>query len=70
MSITTSNLRDRICSQLFFRCDDCGKNTAIKNICSYCGDREKIRKSGLQFFTECEKCATSQLFHTNSPTNN
>jgi hypothetical protein len=49
----------------FFKCNDCGKNTAIKNICPSCGDREKIRKSGLQFFCECEKCGTSQLFHTN-----
>ncbi len=49
----------------FFKCSDCGKNTAIKNICPSCGDREKIRKSGLQFFCECEKCGTSQLFHTN-----
>ncbi len=52
----------------FFKCNDCGKNTPIKNICPSCGDREKIRKSGLQFFTECEKCNTSRLFHTNSST--
>jgi len=49
----------------FFKCNDCGKNTAIKNICTSCGDRAKIRKSGLQFFSECEKCNTSRLFHTN-----
>ena len=49
----------------FFRCNDCDKNTAIKNTCTSCGDREKIRKSGLQFFTECEKCGNSRLFHTN-----
>ena len=49
----------------FFKCNDCGKNTAIKNICPSCGDREKIRKSGLQFFSGCEKCGTSQLFYTN-----
>jgi len=50
----------------FFKCNDCGKNTAIKNLCPSCGDREKVRKSSLQFFTECEKCRTSRLFHTNS----
>lgn len=50
----------------FFKCNDCSKNTAIKNICPSCGDRQKIRKSGLQFFTECGKCSTSQLFHTNA----
>ncbi len=53
----------------FFKCNDCGKNTAIKNICTSCGDRAKIRKSGLQFFSECEKCGNSQLFHTNPSTN-
>ncbi len=53
----------------FFKCNDCGKNTAIKNICASCGDRAKIRKSGLQFFSECEKCGNSQLFHTNPSTN-
>ncbi|OIP75883.1 MAG: hypothetical protein AUK48_06620 [Oscillatoriales cyanobacterium CG2_30_44_21] len=49
----------------FFKCNDCDKNTAIKAICLACGDRAKIRKSGLQFFSECEKCGTSELFHTN-----
>jgi hypothetical protein len=53
-----------------FKCNDCSKNTAIKNIYSSCGDRQKIRKNGLQFFTECEKCGISQLFHTNSPASN
>jgi hypothetical protein len=66
----SSNLSIQYVHNYYFRCDDCGKNTAIKNICSSCGDRPKIRKSGLQFFTECEKCSTSRLFHTNSPTNN
>lgn len=49
----------------YFRCNDCGKNTAVKNICPTCGDRERTRKSGLQFFSECEKCNSSRLFHTN-----
>lgn len=50
----------------FFKCNACGKNTPIKNICPTCCDRERIRKSGLQFFSECEKCKTSRLFHINS----
>ncbi|PZV19470.1 MAG: hypothetical protein DCF20_00165 [Pseudanabaena sp.] len=61
----SSNLTLLYVHSYFFKCNDCGKNTAIKNICSSCGDREKIRKSGLQFFCECEKCGTSKLFHTN-----
>ncbi|MBD2189077.1 nuclease-related domain-containing protein [Pseudanabaena mucicola] len=50
----------------FFKCNACGKNTPIKNTCPTCCDRERIRKSGLQFFSECEKCKTSRLFHINS----
>ena len=50
----------------YFKCNDCGKNTSLKNICPTCGDREKTRKSALQFFAECGKCNTSRLFHTNS----
>ncbi len=65
----SSNLTIVYVHSYFFKCNDCGKNTAIKNICPSCGDRKKIRKSGLQFFTECEKCSTSQLFHTNPSTN-
>ncbi|WP_271252551.1 nuclease-related domain-containing protein [Pseudanabaena sp. Chao 1811] len=64
----SSNLSILYVHSYFFKCNDCDKNTAIKNICSSCGDREKIRKSGLQFFTECGKCSTSRLFHTNSST--
>jgi len=52
----------------FLKCNDCGKNTAIKSICPSCGDREKTRKSGLEFFAECEKCGTSRLFHVNCST--
>ncbi|MBD2177315.1 NERD domain-containing protein [Pseudanabaena sp. FACHB-1998] len=49
----------------YFKCHDCGKNTSIKNICSSCAEKTKIRKNGLQFFVECERCETSKLFHTN-----
>jgi hypothetical protein len=66
----SSNLSIAYVHNYFFRCDDCGKNTAIKNICVSCCDRQKTRKSALKFFTECEKCGTSQLFHTNSQANN
>lgn len=52
----------------YFKCHNCNKNTAIKNICSQCGNPEKTRKNGLQFFTECQKCDTSRLLHTNSST--
>ena len=62
----SENLSVMYVHSYFFRCNDCSKNTAIKNICPTCGDREKTRKQGLAFFTECEKCNTSRLLHTNS----
>jgi hypothetical protein len=49
----------------YFKCNDCGKNTSIKNTCSSCSEKTKIRKNGLQFFVECERCESSKLFHTN-----
>jgi hypothetical protein len=50
----------------FFKCLDCRKNITIKNFCPTCGNLEKIRKSGIEFFSECEKCSTSKRFHQNS----
>jgi len=66
----SKNLSIKYGFNYYCKCHDCGKNTAIKNICPSCGDRQKTRKSALKFFTECEKCGTSQLFHTNSQANN
>ncbi len=65
----SQNLSITYVHSYFFKCNDCDKNTAIKNICPVCGDRAKLRKSSLQFFSECEKCSNSQLFHTNPLTN-
>jgi hypothetical protein len=62
----SKNLTILYAHSYYFRCNDCGKNTVIKNICVTCGDRERTRKSGLQFFSECEKCNSSRLFHTNT----
>ena len=50
----------------YFKCADCGGNTPIKTSCIGCGGKVRIRKSGQQFFTECEGCGRSDLFHTNS----
>lgn len=65
----SQNLSITYVHSYFFKCNDCDKNTAIKNVCPVCGDRAKLRKSSLQFFSECEKCGNSQLFHTNPLTN-
>jgi Nuclease-related domain len=50
----------------YFKCLDCEKNTTIKSAaCKSCGTKEKTRKSGLQFYSECSHCQTSELFYTN-----
>lgn len=35
--------------------------------CPRCRKRAKIRKSGDDFFRECEACGVSTIFHTNVP---
>lgn len=50
----------------YFRCLDCGKNTAIDSRCSTCGRTEKIHKKGSDFSAECESCNTSRFFYSNT----
>jgi hypothetical protein len=50
----------------YFKCATCDGNTPIKISCGVDGHKERIRKQGLQFFRECERCGTSHLFYTNS----
>ena len=52
----------------YFKCLECEGNTSINVVCQTCNSKEKIRKSGNQFFADCESCKTSDLFYTN-PTN-
>jgi hypothetical protein len=49
----------------YFKCLQCDGNTPINTICNDCGRKQKIRKSTIQFYTECESCQTSELFYTN-----
>jgi hypothetical protein len=49
----------------YFKCLDCEKNTTIKSTCKSCDVKAKTRKSGLQFYSECSHCQTSELFYTN-----
>ncbi len=49
----------------YFKCLECEGNTPINIACQTCNTKEKIRKSGNQFFAECDRCKTSDLFYTN-----
>lgn len=50
----------------YLKCLSCSGNTGINAICKTCGGKQRIRKSGRQFYAECESCATSnQLPVTN-----
>lgn len=50
----------------YFKCSQCEGNTPIQSVCQVCQTKQRIRKSGLQFFAECDRCNTSGLFYTNS----
>lgn len=49
----------------YFKCKDCEANTALKIGCEIAGHKERIRKSKLTFYRECEQCASSSVFHVN-----
>jgi superfamily I DNA and RNA helicase len=51
----------------FYLCIDCANNTPIDVTCPSCGKKARVRKSGLEFFRECEACGGSALIHTNVP---
>lgn len=50
----------------FFGCLDCGKNTAISKSCGVCGEKERVRKQGREFYAECATCSRSESFFVNS----
>jgi hypothetical protein len=49
----------------YFKCKACDANTALKIGCDIPGHKEKIRKSKLTFYRECEMCGSSKVFHVN-----
>lgn len=55
----------------YFKCGDCGGNTAIPVVCSLCdakgsgGKVVRIRKEGLKFFRRCEACGIEECVWTN-----
>lgn len=50
----------------YFKCLDCEGNTPINIVCQTCKSKKRMRKSGNQFFAECDRCNTCDLFYTNS----
>lgn len=49
----------------YFKCKSCAANTSFKIGCGYAGHKEKIRKSKLIFYRECDLCGSSSVFHVN-----
>lgn len=49
----------------YFKCRSCATNMALRIGCGYAGHKEKIRKSKLVFYRECEQCGSSSIFHVN-----
>lgn len=49
----------------YFKCKACDANTALKIGCEIPGHKERIRKSKLTFYRECEQCRSSSIFHVN-----
>src|SRR3546814_11717751 len=49
----------------YFKCDACGKNTAIRFTCQP-GHQPRLRKDGDRFYSECADCGSSELFHRNA----
>ena len=50
----------------YLKCQECQKNTPIRENCSRCGKQLKVRKEKERFFFECRDCDTSTLFHKNT----
>lgn len=50
----------------YFKCLDCGGNTAIRRRCEGCGQEERVRKQGPEFFGECAPCGRSERFYMNA----
>lgn len=49
----------------YFKCRQCNGNMSINEWCKDCRGKKRIRKSGRQFFLDCERCKTSVAFYTN-----
>ena len=50
-----------------FRCADCEAHTPVQRDCVSCSARRYVRRSGNEFYIECEHCLSSKLLYTNPP---
>jgi len=51
-----------------YQCLNCETHTPIERTCTQCSSHRYVRRSGNEFFLECEHCLTSKLLYIN-PTN-
>ncbi len=59
------DLEIRFGRSYYFKCRECGGNTAIKATCAACGTPARLRKSGPKFYTDCPNCSASNLYFVN-----
>ena len=50
----------------YFKCLECGGNTAIRRRCKGCGGEERVRKQGAEFYGECAPCGRAERFYKNA----
>lgn len=64
-SCDSANLRIEYGKSYYFKCQNCNGNTPIKLTCPICGERSRVRKDKLNYYRDCERCKTSELYYTN-----
>ena len=60
----SKRLRIQFGKSYYFKCLDCGGNTAIHLSCTQCGAPARTRKSGKEFYAECQN-GHSELYFIN-----
>ena len=48
----------------YWQCKSCGKNVSINERCPQCKTRFKLKKDGNRYFTRCQRCDITELYHT------
>lgn len=58
----STNLDLLFARSYYFKCRDCGGNTAIKNVCRACNQLTRTSKRRSEYFSVCDTCKTETLF--------